>query len=52
MPAKSQAQRGWAFGVMGEKWAREHGYDNKGPLPEHVKSRVKKALKKVMGNGK
>lgn len=27
MPAKSQAQRRWAFAVMGEKWARAHHFD-------------------------
>ena len=34
MPAKSQRQRAWAFGVKGAKWARAHGYDNKGKLPK------------------
>ena len=33
MPAKSQAQRKWAFGVMGEKWARKHHRDNRGNPP-------------------
>ena len=42
MPAKSQKQRRWAFGVMGPRWARAHGYDNKGKLPKRVKKRGKK----------
>lgn len=40
MPARSQAQRRWAFGVMGEKWSREHHFDNKGKLPEHVDKEI------------
>jgi hypothetical protein len=43
MPAKSQAQRGWAFGVKGKKWAKAHGFDNKGKLPARVKPKAKKA---------
>jgi hypothetical protein len=44
MPAKSQAQRKWAFGVKGAKWAKAHHYDNPGKLPKRVKKkgRVKK----------
>ena len=38
MPAVSQAQRGWAFGSMGEDWAREHHFDNPGKLPAYVGS--------------
>jgi hypothetical protein len=42
MPAKSQRQRRWAFGVKGEKWARAHGYDNKGKLPKSAPKGKKK----------
>jgi hypothetical protein len=45
MPAKSQAQRKWAFGVKGAKWAKAHHFDNAGPLPKRVKA-VKKAKPK------
>lgn len=41
MPAVSQAQRKWAFGVKGEKWAKEHHFDNTGPLPSRVTKKVK-----------
>jgi hypothetical protein len=37
MPAQSQAQRAWAFAVKGPAWAKEHHFDNKGPLPPRVK---------------
>lgn len=37
MPAVSQSQREWAFANKGAAWAREHHFDNKGPLPDHVK---------------
>ena len=39
MPARSEAQRRFMFGVKGEKFARAHGYDNKGPLPKKSKRR-------------
>jgi hypothetical protein len=42
MPAKSQAQRRWAFGVKGPTWARAHGYDNKGKLPKRSKGGKRK----------
>jgi hypothetical protein len=41
MPAKSQAQRKWAFGVKGKKWAKAHHYDNPGKLPARVKPKKK-----------
>ena len=41
MPAKSQAQRKWAFGVKGAAWAKAHGYDNPGKLPKRVKKKAK-----------
>ena len=39
MPARSQAQRRWAYGVKGAKWARKHHFNNKGKLPARVKKR-------------
>lgn len=41
MPARSQAQRRWAFGVKGKTWARRHHFDNKGKLPKRVKKKTK-----------
>jgi hypothetical protein len=41
MPAKSQRQRNWAFGVKGPAWAKRHHYDNKGKLPKTAKGRKK-----------
>jgi hypothetical protein len=46
MPAKSQAQREWAFAAKGEKWAHEHHFDNPGKLPAHA---AKKKPKKKKG---
>jgi len=37
MPAKSEAQRRWAFGRMGAKWAKKHHFDNPGKLPASAK---------------
>jgi hypothetical protein len=49
MPAKSAAQRRWAFGVMGEKWARAHHFDTKGKLPKRVsKGRTRHPLTRSM----
>jgi hypothetical protein len=45
MPAKSQAQRKWAFGVKGAKWAKDHHMDNPGKLPARVKPKAKKSTK-------
>jgi hypothetical protein len=42
MPAKSQAQRRWAFGVKGKKWAKAHHFDNKGKLPKRSRTKRKK----------
>ena len=39
MPAVSQAQRKWAFANKGAAWAKEHHFDNKGKLPDHVAKR-------------
>ena len=47
MPAKSEAQRKWAFGVKGQAWAKKHHFDNKGELPMHAKrAGVRKKLAK------
>jgi hypothetical protein len=48
MPAKSEAQRKWAFAVKGAKWAKAHHFDTKGKLPARVKGK-KKAGKKKRG---
>lgn len=40
-PARSEAQRRWAFGVKGAKWAKAHHFDNKGKLPKRVKPKAK-----------
>ena len=49
MPAKSQAQRKWAFGVKGAKWAKAHHFDNPGKLPKRVKPKGKKKTAKRKG---
>lgn len=52
MPAKSQAQRRWAFGVKGKKWAKANGFDNRGKLPARVgrkKAKAKVRRKKRAG---
>jgi hypothetical protein len=46
MPAKSESQRKWAFGVKGKKWARAHHFDNPGSLPKRVKPAKKKTQKR------
>jgi len=37
MPAKSEAQRRWAFGVKGAAWAKKHHMDNEGALPKRAR---------------
>ena len=46
MPARSEAQRKWAFAVKGEAWARKHHMDNPGKLPARVKAKKPKAKSK------
>jgi hypothetical protein len=46
MPAKSQAQRKWAFAVKGAKWAKAHHFDNPGKLPKRVKKKKAKSRKR------
>lgn len=41
MPARSQAQRRWAYGVKGKAWAKKHHFDNKGKLPKRAKGKKK-----------
>ncbi len=47
MPAKSEAQRRFIYGVKGKKFAEAHGFDNKGKLPGHVAKKKKPAKKKA-----
>jgi hypothetical protein len=42
VPAVSQAQRRHLYREKGAAWVKEHGFDNKGLLPEHVKPGKKK----------
>ena len=46
MPAQSQAQRAWAFGVMGAAWAKAHHFDNEGKLPARVAKKKKRKKRK------
>jgi len=36
MPAVSQAQRAFIFAKFGKAFAKQHHFDNKGPLPRYV----------------
>ncbi len=47
MPAKSVAQRKWAFAVKGPKWAKAHHFDTPGPLPARAAKKKKPAKKKA-----
>lgn len=48
MPAKSEAERAFLEINKGHTWMKEHHFDNKGPLPQHVKKpAVTRAAKKV-----
>lgn len=42
MPATSQAQRRWVYGVKGKKWAKEHHFDNAGKLPARASKKKPK----------
>lgn len=46
MPAKSQKQRAFIFGVKGPAWAKRHHFDNKGKLPKTAKKRSGKRGRK------
>lgn len=53
MPAKSQAQRGFLAVHFGPDWMKEHHFDNKGKLPEHVKEKPpEKKTEPEKGKGK
>ena len=41
MPDKSQSQRALLYAKFGPKWVKKHHFDNKGKLPEHVKTHTK-----------
>ena len=45
MAARSEAQRRWAYGAYGKKWAEAHHMDNAGKLPAKVKPKRKKRKK-------
>lgn len=47
MPAKSEAQRRFIFGVKGAKFARAHHFDNPGKLPERVGKKVNYGTEKT-----
>lgn len=49
MPAKSEAQRRKLNATFGHEWVKEHGFDNKGKLPEriHPKKKKKRTARKV-----
>lgn len=51
MPAKSQAQRAYLNAKFGHAWVKEHGFDNRGKLPGHVKKAKKKSRKGGYGRG-
>jgi hypothetical protein len=47
MPAQSEAQRRWAFGVKGAAWAKEHHFDNKGKLPDRKAANARAAKRRL-----
>lgn len=49
MPARSEAQRRYLNVHFGHAWVKEHGFDNRGKLPERVGGSVKKKGKKHFG---
>ena len=51
MPAKSQAERAYLNMRFGHDWVKKHHFDNKGKLPEHVKSKPA-AKSKGKSNGR
>lgn len=50
MPAVSEAQRKMLNAHFGHAWVKEHGFNNKGPLPKYKNKRAKK--KKAVRNRK
>ena len=54
MPVKSQAQRAYLNSRFGHRWVKEHHFDQRGPLPDHVGKgktvkRPKRKLKPKVG---
>lgn len=52
MPAVSQAQRRFIYGVKGKKFAEAHHFDNKGKLPSRIGKKPKKGAKAMKGKSK
>ena len=52
MPAESEAQRRWAYGVKGPDWAERHHFDNPGKLPRKVKAGYDEEEQQVMSEDK
>lgn len=51
MPAKSEAQRRFIYGVKGKKFAEKHGFDNPGKLPKRVAPKKHKPKPKAKKKG-
>ena len=47
MPAQSEQQRKWAYGVKGAAWAKAHHFDNKGKLPKRKASNKAAAKRRI-----
>lgn len=47
MPAKSVAQQRLIFARFGAKFAKAHHFDNKGPLPLHVRAHQARRKRRV-----
>jgi hypothetical protein len=52
MPARSQAQRAYLNMKFGHAWVKEHGFDNPGKLPKHVKPSLHTALRRKRKRGR
>lgn len=46
MPARSAAQRRLLNARFGHEWVKEHGFDNKGKLPEKKRAANRKAAQR------
>ncbi len=51
-PAVSEAQRRYLNMEFGHEWVKEHGFDNKGPLPDTVEEKPKRKRQKPTANMK
>jgi hypothetical protein len=49
MPAKSEAERRYLNLKFGHDWVKKHGFDNKGPLPDHIKRVAKHKMRNQRG---